>query len=223
MRVWQKYMVLTLWLGLLLGAWFYVRDQGQTPTALLRAAIGSLREQPLAPLYLLGIYLLRPLFLLPISLLTVGLGVLYGPLLGFVYALFASLLSASVAYALGRWFGSDVPPGAQGGLLQRLEAYPFETVLLCRTLALPGDLVNYVSGFLKVSYWAFLLATAIGGLPGLLVGVLAGASLGTTTARFTFDWGYLLASATLFVVSLGVSWWLRRASKSPLGESDPRL
>lgn len=196
-----------------MGLWFYTTSQGQTPPALLRGAIENLREQPLAPLYLFGIYLLRPLFLLPVSLLTVGMGVLFGPILGVLYALIASLLSASVAYGLGRWFGSDLPPAAQVGLLRRLETHPFETVLLCRTLALPGDLVNYVSGFLQVSYKAFLLATLIGGLPGLLVGVLAGASVGTTSARFTLNWSYLLVSVALLAVSLGVSWWLRSRVK----------
>lgn len=213
MRRWQKYLVLILWLVLLGGLWLYARGQGQTPTALLRDVVEALRAQPLAPLYLLGIYLLRPLFLLPVSLLTVGLGVLFGPVLGLLYALVASLLSASVAYELGRWFGSDMPKAARQGPLRRLEAYPFETVLLCRTLAIPGDLVNYVSGFLKISFRAFLLATAIGGLPGLLVGVLAGASLETTSAHFVLNWGYLFASVALLAVSLGVSWWLRSRAR----------
>lgn len=206
---WHKYLVLILWLLLLLALWLYARASAQTPTELLRAALNGLRGEPLAPLYLLLIYLVRPLFLLPVSLLTVTWGVLFGPLWGLLYAVVSALLSASVAYLLGRWFGADVPRAAPTKLLSRLEAYPFETVLLCRTLAVPGDLVNYVSGYLKVSYRAFLLATAIGGMPGLLIGVLAGASLETTRVTFRLNWGYLLASAVLLALSLGVSWWLR--------------
>ncbi len=212
---WQKYVVFVLWVILLAGLWLYAYTQGQTPIGLLRGALTGLRGEPLAPLYLLGIYLVRPLFLLPMSLLTVAMGALFGPLLGLFYALVATLLSASVAYTLGRWFGGSLPKAAHRGPLRRLESYPFETVLLCRFLAVPGDLVNYVAGYLKVSYRAFLLATAIGGLPGVLVGVLAGASVDTTRAAFRLNRGYLLASAALFLVSLGVSWWLRKRAVKP--------
>jgi uncharacterized membrane protein YdjX (TVP38/TMEM64 family) len=208
-RRWHKYVIFALWLLLLLALWLYTRERGKTPVGLLRMGLEGLRGEPLAPLYLLGIYLVRPLFLLPISLLTVTMGVLFGPVLGLLYATIASLLSTTVAYFLGRWFGSDVPPNASTTFRRRLEAFPFETVLLCRFLAIPGDLVNYLSGYLKISYRAFLLATAIGGLPGLLIGVLAGASLDTTRTAFKLDGRYLLASAALLVLSLLLSWWVR--------------
>ena len=70
--------------------------------------------------------------------------------------------------------------------------------------------MNYVSGYLKINLPAFLGATLIGGTPGLLVGVLAGASLEPEATNFSLNPRYLLASAGLLVVSLGVSWWLRR-------------
>ena len=45
---------------------------------------------------------------------------------------------------------------------------------MTRLLFLPFDPVNYISGFLKVDVKAFLLATAIGILPGTAVFVYAG-------------------------------------------------
>ena len=204
--------VALLWLALLVGFWFYARSRDETPVSLLRSVLSALQDDPLAPLFLLLIYLVRPLFLLPVGLLTVAVGLLFGAFWGTVYALLAALLTAAVAYWLGRLFGRGLPV-AQAGWLGRLKAYPFETVLLCRFLAVPGDLVNYASGYLKISFAAFLGATAIGGSPGLLVAVLAGASLTSLTersARFSLDWRYLLASAILLVLSLGVSWLMRR-------------
>ena len=204
--------VALLWLALLVGFWFYARSQDETPVSLLRSVLSALQDDPLAPLFLLLIYLVRPLFLLPVGLLTVAVGLLFGVFWGTVYALLAALLTAAVAYWLGRLFGRGLP-AAQAGWLGRLKAYPFETVLLCRFLAVPGDLVNYASGYLKISFAAFLGATAIGGSPGLLVAVLAGASLTSLTersARFSLDWRYLLASAILLMLSLGVSWLMRR-------------
>ncbi len=208
----RTYLVLA-WLLALLGFWIYTSGQGRPPTALLRDSLAALRGEPLAPLWLLAVYLVRPLLLLPVSLLTVATGVLFGAVWGTVYAVLATLLSTTVAYFLGRRFGTDLP-GESAAWSQawsrRLKAYPFETVLLSRFLLVPGDLVNYLSGYLKINLAAFVGATLIGGAPGLLVGVLAGASLEPDAATFSLKPTYLLASAGLLLVSLGVSWWLRR-------------
>lgn len=222
----QKLGVLALWLLLLAGLWVYAHNQGRTPTALLRDLLNQLRGEPWAPVWLLLIYLIRPVFLLPVSLLTVATGTLFGAVWGMIYAVVAVLLTATVAYLLGRFFGDNasaasrtVPQTSARGpatpaWTTRLRRYPFETVLLSRFLFVPGDLVNYAAGYLRVSWLAFIGATAIGGLPGLLIGVLAGASLESTSARVEFRPGYLVASAGLLIVSLGVSWVLGRRSSA---------
>lgn len=207
----QKY-VLLLWGLLLAGLWLGAAQSGVSPLELLRGALRELQHDPLAPLLLGLLYLLRPLFLLPVSLLTVASGLFFGVLWGTVYAVIATLLSAVVAYLLGRLFGR-APGGAEPTFVQRLKSYPFETVLLSRFLFIPGDLVNYVAGYLRVSLRAFVLATLIGGLPGLWVGVLAGASLESgLEGPLQINLGYLLTSAALLLLSLGGSWWLRRRS-----------
>lgn len=211
-RIPRKYVVPLLWLFLLLGLWVYTSQQGRPPTALLKDGLAALRGEPLAPLWLLAIYLVRPLLLLPVSLLTVATGVLFGAVWGTLYATLATLLSATVAYLLGRRFGTTPPGETEATWSKRLKAYPFETVLLSRFLFVPGDLVNYVSGYLKINLVAFVGATLIGGAPGLLVGVLAGASLEPNAVAFSLHSTYLAASAGLLGVSLGVSWWLRRRS-----------
>lgn len=213
---WQKY-VLLLWFFLLLALWLGAAQQGTSPVALLRASLAALQDDPLAPLLLLLIYLLRPLLLLPVTLLTVASGLFFGVVWGVIYAGVATLLSTTVAYLLGRMFARRAPGDVAPGLVGRLKRYPFETVLLSRFLFIPGDLINYAAGYLRVPLGAFVLATAIGGLPGLLIGVLAGASLGSgLQGRVQLNAGYLLASAVLLVVSLGGSWWLRR--RAPLAE-----
>lgn len=206
----HKYLILVLWAALLLGLWVHTSQQGRPPTLLLRDSLTALRGDPLAPLWLLAVYLVRPLLLLPVSLLTVATGAVFGAVWGTVYATLATLLSVVVAYSVGRRFGTALPDEPGAGWSKRLRSYPFETVLLSRFLFVPGDLVNYVSGYLKINLPAFLGATLIGGTPGLLVGVLAGASLEPEATSFSLNPGYLLASAGLLLVSLGVSWWVRR-------------
>ncbi len=217
---WQ-YAVTALWLFALLGLWLYLRTKGGSPAALLGATLDGLRDDPLAPLWLLLVYLVRPLLLLPITLLTIAAGMLFGAVWGGLYAAAGALLSSSLAYVFGRWFGGEVQTGGSSGPLHRLTARPFETVLLCRFLGVPGDLVNYAAGYLKISFGAFIGATFIGGAPGILAGTLAGASLTSVSeARFSLRWEFLVASAALLLVSLAVSWGVRRYARR-LGSGQP--
>jgi uncharacterized membrane protein YdjX (TVP38/TMEM64 family) len=206
----RHWLVLALWLGLLLAFWIYVQQSGRPVTEILTSWLESLSQSPYSVLFLLAVYLVRPLLLLPVTLLTVFSGFLYGVFWGTVYALLATLASSSLAYFIGRFLSGD-KVRLQTEWMNKLRERSFETVLTSRLIFLPGDLVNYACGFLKISFTAFLLATALGGLPGLLVGVLAGASLETFSASgFRLNPWYIVASLVLLVGSLGISRLLRR-------------
>jgi phospholipase D1/2 len=212
-------LVVALWLGGLFALWWLARTQGQTPGSLLQAVLEALREHPLAPFFLFGLYLIRPLFLLPVTLLTLTSGLMFGAFWGFWYAAAASLASATVAYSVGRFFTRDLTGRIGQGVSTQLQRFPFETILLCRFLLLPGDLVNYLAGFLRVHLGAFWAATLVGGSPGLLVGVLAGASLEGLPGEVRLNAWYLVASGVLLGLSLGVSRWLRR--RNPFRSPQP--
>ena len=210
----RHWLVLVLWLILLLTFWLYVRQSNQGVTVILSSWLESLSKSPYSVLLLLGIYMVRPLLLLPITLLTVFAGFLFGAFWGTVYATLAMLASSSVAYFFGRFLSGD-NIRLQKSWMNKLRERSFETVLTSRLIFLPGDLVNYACGFLKISFTAFLLATALGGLPGLLVGVLAGASLETFSANgFKLEPWYIAASLVLLVGSLGISRLLRQRNNS---------
>jgi uncharacterized membrane protein YdjX (TVP38/TMEM64 family) len=207
-------LVLGGWLILLIIFWVYLQQSHQSVTEILASWLESLSKSPYSIVLLLGIYLVRPLLLLPVTLLTVFSGFLYGALWGTVYAMLATLLSSSLAYFIGQFLSGD-KIRLQKVWMNRLRDYSFETVLTSRLIFLPGDLVNYACGFLKISFTAFLLATALGGLPGLLVGVLAGASLETFSAKgFSLNPWYIIVSLVLLIGSLLVSRLLRQRSGS---------
>jgi uncharacterized membrane protein YdjX (TVP38/TMEM64 family) len=206
-------LVLGCWLIIFIAFWLYVRQSNQSVTAILTGWLESLSTNPYSFLLLLAIYIVRPVLLLPITLLTVFSGFLYGAVWGTAYALLATLLSSSLAYLIGRFLSGD-KIRLQTQWMNRLRERSFETVLTSRLIFLPGDLVNYACGFLKISFTAFLLATALGGLPGLLVGVFAGASLETFSADgFKLNPWYIVVSLLLLVLSLGVSRLLRRKTQ----------
>jgi uncharacterized membrane protein YdjX (TVP38/TMEM64 family) len=208
----RHWLVLGSWLIVVLAFWLYVRQSNPGVTEIVTGWLESLAESPYSFFLLLAFYLVRPLLFLPITLLTVFAGFLYGAVWGTVYATLATLLSCAVAYFVGRFLGNDNVQ-LQRAWLGRLRERSFETILISRLTFLPGDLVNYAAGFLKISFVSFLIATAIGGMPGLLVGVLAGASLETFSATgFRLNLWYIAASLLMLALSLLVSRFLRRKS-----------
>ncbi len=206
-------LVLALWTVVLAVFWLYVQRQDESLVELFQGWLEFLQGDATGPLLFLIIYLVRPFLLVPITLLTVASGFLFGALWGSFYALVASLLSTALAYLFGRYLVGDRASFSLGATFtERLRTRAFETVLLSRFLLLPGDLVNYAAGALRISFAAFMLATLIGGIPGLLIGVLAGASLEGefSTDGVQLNVGYLLVSAGLLVSSLALSTFLRR-------------
>ena len=85
-------------------------------------------------------------------------------------------------------------------------------VLLARLVpVVPFTAVNYGSGLTAVTFPAYLLATAVGIIPGTLAYVAVGA-YGTDPG----NWPFLLAAGVLVALSLGGAWLARRRS-SPDG------
>mgnify|MGYP001275735480 FL=1 len=136
-------------------------------------------------------------------------------------------LSATVAVFIGRFFGQGVLDDENaGGFVQRyarrLREHSFETVLIMRFVFLPYDLVNYLCGFLRIGYWPFLLATALGSIPGTIAFVFLGATLTPEEITNLFltgelprlDWRLLLISVAMFVVSIALSRYFRRREQS---------
>ena len=206
----RHWFVIALWVLLLMGFWIYVQQSGRSVSEILTEWLESLARSPYSVLLLLAVYVVRPLLFLPITLLTVFAGFLYGAVWGTVYATLATLLSCAVGYVVGYFLRGDKLQ-LQKGWLERLRERSFETILVSRLTFLPGDVVNYAAGFLKISFVSFLLATAIGGMPGLLVGVLAGASLETFSATgFRLNPWYIVASLVMLLASVLLWWWLRK-------------
>jgi uncharacterized membrane protein YdjX (TVP38/TMEM64 family) len=207
--------------GVLLVAYLVaMRATGLGPLGALQALVALLADHPAGPLAFALAYVLRPLLLFSATVLTVGAGHLYGPWLGFLVVLVGANGGALLAYGLARWLSGPwatrllaSPRG--GGLATRLRDRTFETVLTLRFLFAPYDAVNYLAGALRLRPGPFVLATALGSIPGSLTFLLFGASIGDLSALAdgrlpSLDARALAASATLFVASLVASRTLRR-------------
>lgn len=225
-RNWQKLTALIFW-GILLGgyAWYYT-SHDLTP---LKAAqeIIDLLQTPYGPLLYILIYILRPLIFFSSVVLTVTGGAVFGAgspvnfALAMLYTVLAANSSSLVAYFIGRYFGVGIlssEPDSQANLVQsyanRLRRNSFETVMIMRFIFLPYDLVSYVCGFLRINWRAFLLATALGSIPGTFAFVAFGASLDLSNLAseglpppnpWVFGFGLVI-----FVISIALSRYFKK-------------
>ncbi|MEM7738413.1 MAG: VTT domain-containing protein [Deinococcota bacterium] len=207
-----KLVALLFWAGLIAAFWIYALQQEVSPVVQLANLIGALQTGWLGPLILFMVYLLRPFVQLPVTLLTLLCGFLYGAVGGYLFTTVAILASSLVIYALGMLASTSAHQLSERSLVKRLLANSFETVLTARLLFVPGDIINYMCGLLRVNVRPFLVASLIGGAPGALMVVLVGASIeGDFEARsISLRPAYLVGSLLLLITSLGLSQWLRK-------------
>jgi uncharacterized membrane protein YdjX (TVP38/TMEM64 family) len=205
------------WILLLSAFWWYTSTNGMSPSQTMQVLIDLVSESPYGFLIYTVIYMIRPIFLFPATLVTMAATYLYGPVQGIAYALIASNLSTMVAFLIGRFFGDSFLQNVEkNGLVSkyagRLRSESFQTTLILRFLFLPYDLVSYFSGFLNIDMRWFMLATVLGSIPGTISFGMLGASIDGNFAAHTvsLDPLSLLLSAAMFAVSIGLYRLVRR-------------
>lgn len=207
----SKVIAMIAWAILLVGYWWYTTANGLTPMETMQALIQFVSDSSYGfPLYVL-VYMIRPIFLFPATLVTMTATYLYGPVRGITYAMIASNLSSMIAYFIGRFFGSGFLQNIEqnktvGIYADRLRRESFQTTMILRFLFLPYDLVSYFSGFLRIDLGWFMLATVLGSIPGTISFGMLGASIEGDFASHTvtLDPLSLALSALMFAFSIGM-------------------
>lgn len=214
---WQKIIAAVLWTSIIGAYVWYTRANDLTVEQSVQALADWL-QSPIGPLIFILIYAVRPLLFFSATVITIAGGSIFGPVYGIIYTVIASNISAMIAYTVGRYFGEGILDDSDdaAGLVQkyaaRMRKDSFETVLIMRLIFLPYDLVNYLSGFLKINWRAFLFATILGSIPGTIAFVLFGASIdireGLSSPQFN-PWS-TVASVAIVVVSIVISRYLKK-------------
>lgn len=139
----------------------------------------------------------------PRSAFTVASGVLFGPLVGFIGAMAATVFAAMMAFVLVRRFGRRFArpylqhPAARAVEL-RMEYRGWLAVGSLRLIAaFPFSVTNYAAALSSIKFIPYTLATIIGVVPGTAAIVILGNALAGDGSI-----GALALSASLF--SLGV-------------------
>ena len=136
-----------------------------------------IEEMPFTPLIVLGAYVLAGLLVVPVMLVITVTGIVFGPLVGGIYALAGSMLSGIVTYAIGRKLGRETVRRVAGkrlnAITRGLAKRGLLTMILVRIVPVaPFTVVNVVAGASHIGWRDFLLGTALGMLPGIVATVL---------------------------------------------------
>jgi uncharacterized membrane protein YdjX (TVP38/TMEM64 family)/phosphatidylserine/phosphatidylglycerophosphate/cardiolipin synthase-like enzyme len=164
-------------LGLLAIAWRWTPLSQYLDPATLAAILQRLAEGPLTPVAVIGGYVVAGLLVVPVTLLIGATGFVFGPVLGGLYAITGSLASALVTYLIGRRLGRDTVRRLAGRRMNRLSRRIARRGVLAVTLlrlmpVAPFSLVNLIAGASHIRLRDFLLGSAIGMAPGILLTVV---------------------------------------------------
>lgn len=148
--------------------------------------------------------------------------VAFGPTKGALYAWIATLTAASVNYWLGRIFGARILRRYGGDWANRISSFIGRNGLVASMVVRwvpsgPFIVVNMGFGVARTPYWAFLLGTALGTGPKIVVVGMAGQGIMAMLAegRILFGLALLAAVAAWIAVMLVARRWLRRNRPQP--------
>ena len=129
---------------------------------------------------------------LPMNAVTITNALVFGPLWGSLLSWFSMVLGSSLCFLLSKTFGKTFARRIVGNSIERAERffqrYGLQAMFLVRMMPfVPFDAISYGAPLVGVPFSRFLLATAVGIIPSVLVY----SYLGTLAAKIY--WWVLIA------------------------------
>ena len=129
-----------------------------------------------APALYIGLFILLPAFFFPVAVLALAGGLLFGLWWGSVYTFIGAVLNCARMFLLARYVGRSqvqrlveqkLSPQWQRRLQMADGKEGFLLLIILRLIpAVPYNLINYTFGLTGISFSSYLLASAIGIIPG---------------------------------------------------------
>jgi phospholipase D1/2 len=179
----------------------------------LAAWAREIRGSSISFLGVLGAYVVGGLIMVPITLLVGVTAMVFSPTWGALYALSGCLLNALATYLIGSRLGKQTVRKLAGQRLNRLSRQMAKqgilTVAIIRNIPVaPFTIVNMIAGASHIRLKDYLIGTAIGMLPGILIiTVFADRLLHTIQNP---GWINAVIAAVLATVMIFGSWWIKK-------------
>lgn len=195
-RTWFHIPLIIVVIGLLgTVIWAYFGRYGRLSTDNLQDFVGSFG--PWAPVVFAVIYIASsPIPGIATFLSPLG-GLLFGALWGSILVICVASLSALIPFSMSRQLGQEWVASKLKG--ERLQSFykqsqgqgGFVFVMMMRLIPIiPWEVQNYIAGLTQIPVPVFLLATAVGIIPGSVSLVLLGDAIADPTS-----WQFILAIA----------------------------
>lgn len=154
---------------------------------------------------------------LPSTLIIGANGVIFGVWQGVLLSWFGVLAGASVSYWLARWLGREFIVRWFGTKhIQQVDRMSerdgFWIVLMARLIPIISlDVISYLAGLSRMEYWRFLMASAIGMLPSVIVYTIIAHDLALAQLSI---WRISILGILAIVVYASWRWWQWRQHKA---------
>lgn len=142
----------------------------------LTLVINQIKEEPLAPLYYVLLYMIGVVFAVPGIALTILAGPIFGLWKGILVVLIGANLGCQITFFLSRFLGREFvykfvkADSLVDRLSKKIENNGFMVILSLRLLPVfPFNVINYVSGLTSLRYRDYTLGNLFGMLPGTCV------------------------------------------------------
>jgi uncharacterized membrane protein YdjX (TVP38/TMEM64 family) len=211
------------WQWLPLENWLSVQD--------ITGQINQLGKTPLGFPLILLIYAIGCALALPILFLILTSALLFGPLLGFVYAIVGTAVGATSTYGVGYLLGHHTLRRYAGSHVNRLNVMLAKRGILASAMirwvpvAAPFTVVNMVAGASHIRFWDYMLGTLLGMLPvtlGLTVFADGIAKAFQDPQPKTFIWVAVIIGVGA-LTSFSLRRWMRHADSSTDSNTDPSI
>lgn len=137
------------------------------------------------PILVILLMIFHSVTFVPSEVITITAVVLFGPVLGVVYAWIGSMLGAYLSFFLARGFGRPIVDRfVPKRLLDRFDMFfeheGLKGIFILRLIPLVSfNALNYASGLTNMTFWDFTWTTGLGILPaGILVALLYQSTVG---------------------------------------------
>lgn len=168
-----------------------------------------------APVAYVCAYVLLTVLMFPGSIATVASGALFGPVWGTVLTLIGATIGATAAFLIARHLGRERVRSRLGQRMTRFDdsliRTGFLSVLILRLLPVaPFNVSNYAFGVTGIETRSYVLATAIGILPGTVAFVALGSTLSDPTST-----GFIVSLAAVLALTAIAYIVNRRVNRLP--------
>lgn len=194
---------------ILIFAWYLTPLASLTDPKTVHATMSAIADMPASWAVVPALFVIAGLVAFPVTLLIAATAAVFGPLLGFAYAGSGALISAVVTYGIGVLIGRRALQDVIGPRLNRIRrAVAKRGVIAVATVRLvplaPFTVINLAAGASHIRFQDFLVGTALGLLPGLVLMSAMGHQILSVITQPTATNVLMFVAAVLAWVALSI-------------------